>query len=233
MTMFAIITILALLAVGLALAFRRFRVQHPSAEGNLLYAAVSRDFTRWLAERVPASLGKPAPGGWAAWAKGFRLWRLPFFEKWLLICLYGSFIYLAASGFFFAIFIPRGLYGFPLVLHVFAGAIFAVCLTLIAFLRARRFAFNPGPVVLLGDLKSVRQFRIPWDPRDWAKVFFWIFLLAGVSLAASALLPMLPWFSYKGQIILFGWHRWSALASLVAAVVFVDLELFAARPDTN
>jgi hypothetical protein len=231
MTMFAIITILALLATGLGLAYRRFRIQHPSAEGNILYAAIILDFTRWLGQRTPEILSKPAPAGWPAWIKNFRLWRLPLFEKWLLIGLYGSFLYLAASGFFFAIFIRRGLYGFPLVLHVVAGALFAVCLTLIAFLRTRRFTFNPGPLTLPGDFDAVRKFRIPWGPQDWAKGFFWLFFLAGFSLAASALLPMLPWFPYKGQIILFGWHRWSALVSLVAAIVFADLELFRPKPE--
>lgn len=229
--MFALITILALLATGLGLAYHRFRIQHPSAEGNILYAAIIRDFTRWLGQRVPEILSKPVPAGWPAWIRGFRLWRLPVFEKWLLIGLYMSFLYLAASGFFFAIFIRRGLYGYPLVLHVLAGALFAVCLTLLAFLRARRFTFNPGPLSLPGDLDAVRRFRIPWGARDWAKVFFWVFLLAGFSLAASALLPMLPWFPYEGQVILFGWHRWSALVSLVAAIVFVDLELFRPRQE--
>jgi hypothetical protein len=231
MTMFAIITILALLAVGLGLAYRRFRIQRPSAEGNILYAGIIRDFTRWLGRRIPEILSKPAPAGWPAWVKGFRLWRLPLLERWLLVGLYGSFLYLAASGFFFAIFIGRGLYGFPLVLHVVAGALFAVCLTLAAFLRARRFTFNPGPLSLPGDLDIVRRFKIPWGAQDWAKVFFWLFLVAGFSLAASALLPMLPWFPYKGQVILFGWHRWSALVSLVAAIAFADLELFRPRPE--
>jgi hypothetical protein len=231
MTMFAIITILALLAVGLGLAYRRFRIQRPSAEGNILYAGIIRDFTRWLGRRIPEILSKPAPAGWPAWVKGFRLWRLPLLERWLLVGLYGSFLYLAASGFFFAIFIRRGLYGFPLVLHVVAGALFAVCLTLAAFLRARRFTFNPGPLSLPGDLDIVRRFKIPWGAQDWAKVFFWLFLVAGFSLAASALLPMLPWFPYQGQVILFGWHRWSALVLLVAAIAFADLELFRPRPE--
>jgi hypothetical protein len=225
--MFAAISVLALVAAGLALAYRRFRIQHPSVEGNILYAAVVRDFTRWLAWRVPKLVKRPAPEGWEAWLRSFRVWRLPLFEKWLLVCLYGSFLYLAASGFFFAIFIPRGLYGYPLVLHVFAGAVFAACLTLVAYLRARRFTFHPGTLALPGDLDSIRRFEIPWGARDWAKVVFWIFLAANVSVAASALLPMLPWFHYQGQIILLGWHRWSALVSLLAAIAFADLELFA------
>jgi len=231
--MFAIVSLLALAATGLGLAFRRFRHHHPSAEGNILYAAVARDYTRWLAARVPAVLKKPAPGGWAAWVRGFRVWRLPLFEKWLLIGLYGTFAYLAASGFVFAIFVARGLYGFPLVLHVFAGAVFAVCLTLVAYLRARRFTFEPRPLALPGDLESVRRFQIPWGPRDWAKVVFWVFLAAGVSAAAAELLAMLPWFHYQGEVFLLDWHRWSALVSLLAAIVFIDLELLAPRPEAE
>jgi hypothetical protein len=226
MTMFAVITILCLLAVGLALAFRRFRIQHPSSETSILYAAVMRDFSRWLARRVPESLARPAPAGWPAWVKSFRVWRLPVFERWLLVGLYASFLYLAASGFFFAIFIRRGLYGVPLVLHVVAGAVFAVCLSVGGFLRARRYTFNPEPLGLPGDLAGVRKFKIPASAEDWAKGFFWVFLVAGLSLLVSALLPMLPWFPYRGQIILFDWHRWSALVSLVAAIAFADLELF-------
>jgi len=231
--MFAAVSVLALLATGFALAFRRFRVHHPSVEGNILYAAVVRDFTRWLIWRVPAVMKRPASEGWEAWIRSFRVWGLPVFEKWLLVCLYGSFLYLAASGFFFAIFIPRGLYGYPLVLHVFAGAVFAACLTLVAYLRARRFTFHPGTLALPGDLDSIRRFEIPWGPRDWAKVVFWIFLAASVSGAASALLPMLPWFHYQGQIILLGWHRWSGLVALLAAIAFADLELFAPQPETK
>jgi hypothetical protein len=233
MTVFAVITILCLLAVWLALAFRRFRIQHPSSETSILYAAVMRDFSRWLVLRGPESLARPAPAGWPAWVKSFRVWRLPVFERWLLVCLYGSFLYLAASGFFFAIFIRRGLYGFPLILHVVAGAVFAACLTLAAFLRARRYTFNPEPLSLPGDLAGVRKFKIPASAQDWAKGFFWVFLLAGLSLVASALLPMLPWFPYKGQIILFDVHRWGALVSLVAAIAFADLELFRPQPEAG
>jgi len=229
--MFAIISILVLLAAGFALAFRRFRVGHPSVEGSILYAAITREFTRWLIHRLPECLKKPSPGGWTAWIKSFGVWRFSLFEKWLLIGLYGSFLYLAASGFFFAVFIPRGLYGFPLVLHVFAGAIFAVCLTMIAFLKARRYSISPAAISLPADIRSVRTMKIRFRAPDLAKGLFWLFLAAGVSLAASALLPMLPWFHYQGQVILFDWHRWSALVSLVAAMGFADLELFAPRPE--
>ncbi|MEN6312420.1 MAG: hypothetical protein ABFD80_12885, partial [Acidobacteriota bacterium] len=89
----------------------------------------------------------------------------------------------------------------------------------------------PAAVSLPADLQSVRTMKIRLRTPDLAKGLFWLFLAAGVSLAASALLPMLPWFHYQGQVILFDWHRWSALVSLAAAMGFADLELFAPRPE--
>jgi len=229
--MFAIITILAVLAVGLALAYRRFRVRRSGNRESMDSKETKGAFFPWLIRRGPESLVRPSPAGWPAWIQSFRLWRLPAMEKWLLIGLYGSFLYLAASGFFFALLIGRGLYGFPLVLHVFAGAIFAVCLTLAAFLKARRYTFNSGPLVLPADLKGLAEIPKLMGAREWAKWLFWLFVLAGFSLTVSALLPMLPWFPTEGQVILFGWHRWSALVSLLAGIAFADLELLA--PDGN
>jgi hypothetical protein len=226
--MFTAVTILALVAAGLVLAFRRFKTQRAATQTNLLYAAVVRDYGRWLTLRVLEPLLKPSPARWAAWFKGLGVWRLPVFERWLLAFLYGSFLYLAASGFFFAIFIRRGLYGFPLLLHVVAGLVFAACLTLAAFMRGRDYAFNPRAVALPADLKAVGKISV--KPRDLIGGFFWLFVLAGFSLAVSALLAMLPWFHYQGQVLLYEWHRWSALVSLLAALAFADLELLRPRP---
>jgi hypothetical protein len=58
----------------------------------------------------------------------------------------------------------------------------------------------------------------------WA---FWLFVLAGFLLTLSALLPMLPLLRTGGQRFMFEFHRLSALVSLVAAMVFAGLELFA------
>jgi hypothetical protein len=55
---------------------------------------------------------------------------------------------------------------------------------------------------------------------------FWLFVLAGFLLALTALLPMLPLLRTAGQKFMFEFHRYSALASIVAAMVFVGLELF-------
>ena len=79
----------------------------------------------WLRERL-ARLFEPgfpkrAIGVVEAWLKihypGWRIWI------WAALAL--SFCYTAASGLAFAIFVPRGLWGLPLLLHVMAGALFA------------------------------------------------------------------------------------------------------------
>jgi hypothetical protein len=60
--------------------------------------------------------------------------------------------------------------------------------------------------------------------RLWA---FWLFAAAGFLLTLTALLPMLPLLRTAGQKLLFELHRYSALVSAVAAIVFCGLELFA------
>ncbi len=246
--MFAIITILAILGLWLVLAFRRFLRQRElaaKAAGPAVQAAVEPTketfgaridaFVRWLPGSVSRAVGKPVVGHWTAKVKTWRVWRLPFLEKWLLLVLYATFLYLAASGFFFAIFVRRGLYGVPLLVHFTAGIVFALCLMLVAVIKARRFAPNPSPLALpaAGDAKTLvadlrKRPLLIVRTSDVSLALFWVFVAAGLSLAVSALLPMLPWFHYQGQQILFGWHRWSALVSFLAAVGFADLKFFAA-----
>ncbi|MCX5913253.1 MAG: hypothetical protein NTV04_15140, partial [Deltaproteobacteria bacterium] len=55
---------------------------------------------------------------------------------------------------------------------------------------------------------------------------FWLFVLAGFLLAITALLPMMPLLRTSGQKFMFELHRYSALASLLAAMVHAGLELF-------
>jgi hypothetical protein len=142
------------------------------------------------------------------------------------VCFYGSFLYLAASGFFFAIFIPRGLFGYPLVGHVMAGGLFAVCLTIIVLFKGRNFISVPKPASLSLTLIDPRKMGItPARVKIWA---FWLFALAGILLAVSAVLPMLPLLRTPGQEFMFEFHRYSAILSALAAMVFAGLELFEA-----
>jgi len=222
--LFIVVTILALAATLLGLAFHRFWTTRPEAKATILYAEIVRMFFAWLALRTVQMSRRASPRAWWAYAKGLPLWREPVLEKWLLAVLYGSFLYLAASGFFFAVFIPRGLFGYPLVGHVAAGGLFAVCLTIVVLFKGRDFVTVPKPASLSLSLLDPRKMGLtPARVRLWA---FWLFAAAGFVLILSALLPMLRLLRTAGQREMFELHRYSALVSIVAAMVFAGLELF-------
>jgi hypothetical protein len=223
--LFTIVTVLVAAAALLGLAFHRFRTTRAEAKSTILYGELARMFLAWLALRTVQMSRRASPRAWGSYLKGLSLWREPVLEKWLLICFYGSFLYLAASGFFFGIFIPRGLFGFPLVGHVMAGGLFAVCLTIIVLFKGRDFIAVPKPARLSLSLLDPRQMGItPARVRLWA---FWAFAAAGFLLTVSALLPMLPLLRTAGQRFMFEFHRYSALVSAAAATVFCGLEIFA------
>ena len=227
--LFTIIAILALAGTFLGLAFHRFWTTREEAKSTILYAEIVKKFFAWLALRTVQMSRRASPKAWWAYIKGLPLWREPVLEKWLLICFYGSFLYLAASGFFFAIFIPRGLFGYPLVGHVMAGGLFAVCLAIIVLFKGRDFISVPKPASLSLALLDPRKMGITRARvRLWA---FWLFALAGVLLTVSAVLPMLPLLRTSGQAFMFEFHRYSAVLSTIAAMAFAGLELFeASRP---
>src|SRR5512138_223888 len=225
--LFIILTVLALAATFLGLAFHRFWTTRPEAKSTLIYAELVRMFFAWLALRAVQMGRRASPRAWWDYLKNLPLWREPVLEKWLFICFYGSFLYLAASGFFFGIFIPRGLFGYPLVAHVMAGGLFAVCLTIVVLFKGRNFISVPKPASLNLSLLDPRKMGISAARvKLWA---FWLFAAAGVLLVLSALLPMLPLLRTAGQRFMFEFHRYSALVSAVAAVVFAGLELFEGR----
>jgi len=221
---FTIVVLLSAISVVAGLTFHRFWTTREEAGATILYAELLKKYAAWLALRTIRTARKASPKNWWGVVKALPLWRLPILEKWLYIGLYGSFAYLAASGFFFAIFVPRGLFGYPLVGHVMAGGIFAACLAVIVIFKGRNFISVPKPVNLSPALLD------PWKMGITAAqvklAAFWLFVLAGFLLALTALVPMLPLLRTSGQKFMFEFHRYNALASLVAAMVFAGLELF-------
>ncbi len=222
--MFTIIVFLSFIGVVAGLAFHRFRTTREEARATILYSELFKKYAAWLALRTLQSAHKASPKAWWEYIKALPLWRLPVLEKWLFVGLYGSFAYLAASGFFFAIFVPRGLYGFPLVGHVCAGGLFAACLAVIVIIKGRNFISVPKPVSLSPALFDPRKMGITAARVKLAA--FWLFALTGFLLALTALLPMMPLLRTSGQKFMFEFHRYCALASLLAAMVFAGLELF-------
>ena len=228
---FAIAAIVFLAATVLAIAFHRFWTTRQEARSTILYAELAKKYFAWFALRTIQMSRKASLRAWWAYIKGLSLWREPLIEKWLFVCFYGSFLYLAASGFFFAIFIPRGLFGYPLVGHVMAGGLFAVCLTIIVLFKGRDFITVPKPASLSLSLLDPRKMGITSARvKLWA---FWIFAAAGFLLTLSALMPMLPLLRTAGQKFMFELHRCSALVSVVAAMVFAGMELFRKSRPSN
>jgi len=225
--LFTIITVLALAGAFLCLAFHRFWTTREEARSTILYVEIFKKYLAWLALRTIQSARKAPPKAWWSTLKTLPLWRLPVLEKWLFIGFYGSFASLAASGFFFAVFIPRGLYGYPLIGHVTAGGLFAACLTLIVIFKGRNFVSVPKPVNLSLALLDPRKMGITAVRVRFAA--FWLFVAAGFLLTLSALLPMLPLLRTAGQEFMFEFHRYSALVSVLAAMVFVGLEALGPR----
>ncbi len=223
--LFAIVSILVLGGTFLGLAFHRFWTTREEAKSTILYAEIFKKFLAWFALRTVQMSRKASPRAWWDYLKALPLWRWPVLEKWLHAGFYASFLYLAASGFFFGIFIPRGLFGFPLVGHVVAGALFAVSLTVLVVFKGRNFISVPKPASLSLMLLDPRKMGITAARvKLWA---FWLFVLAGFLLTVSALLPMLPLLRTAGQKFMFEFHRYSALLSAASAAVFAGLELFA------
>lgn len=222
--LFIIVAILAAAGTFLGLAFHRFWTTREEAKSTILYAEIVKKYLAWLTLRTIQMSRKASPPAWWEYVKGLPLWRQPVLEKWLYVCLYGSFLYLAASGFFFGIFIPRGLFGYPLIGHVMAGGLFAVCLVIVVLFKGRDFITVPKPASLSLSLLDPRKMGITAARvKLWA---FWLFVLAGFLLTLSALLPMLPLLRTPGQRFMFEFHRYSAVVSAAAAMVFVGLELF-------
>jgi len=226
--LFTLLTVLVLGATFLGLAFHRFWTIREEARSTILYAEILKKYLAWLALRTVQIARRATPASVWNCLEALPLWKKPAPERWLLTALYGSFLYLAASGFFFAVFIPRGLFSYPLIGHVMAGGLFAVSLTILVLFKGRDFISAPKPASLSLTLLDPRKMGItPARVKLWS---FWLFAAAGTLLVLTALLPMLPLLRTAGQRLMFELHRYGALLAAAAAMVFAGLELFASAP---
>ena len=228
---FILVSLVSAAAVFLGLALHRFITAGGGGPKNASATLFSRGYRTWLIGSSVKTVKGISPSKWRASIEGLTFWKYPDLEKWLFAALYGSFVYLAASGFFFAFFVPRGLHGYPLLLHVVAGAFFAVSLTAIVFLRAKNYTPAMTSANLAPPAASPRRLGI--TAVDVQKAAFWVFALSGFLLAASALFPMLPVFRSGGQKLMFELHRYSALAAVLSGVVFAEMESFNAKRTKN
>ena len=216
---FRIIAFLLLAGYAFWLSYRRFQKSPAFCQmkaGRLSLGC----YAAWAGRRLTSIF---AAGGrsWLATAEGRLALRYPDRAlRWVVIGLAASFTYLAASGLIFAVFTTRGMFGIVLLLHVVAGGLFAACLAAFAILRAKDNIAGPESFVI--DRFTLRRFPRSLPPELFPPVVFWVFVVAGLVLTATALGSMLRFFSFDSQAGMIDVHRYSALAATLAAMGFFD-----------
>jgi hypothetical protein len=193
--LFSLIIIVSLIGIILGLTFLRFRAEISKKENYFSWLG------RGFAQIFRLSSLKRLRTIYENWISLYY----PGWTKWVFFCLIVSFCYLAASGFAFALLSSRGMYGVFLLLHVSAGGLFAMSLSVVLVLRAKDYV-----------LDSISK-------SDVQKTLFWIFVISGLLLILTALSSMLPWFTLSTQTVLSEVHRYSALFALLCAIIFIDI----------
>ncbi|MCK4646285.1 MAG: hypothetical protein KAU46_08540 [Candidatus Aminicenantes bacterium] len=219
--MFGIITLISLFGLTSALVFHHYRrIQATSNKKSAGFKIT--DYISWLASRIFRQISglskNPLKKRYPKLVQKVFLLRYPAVEKWSIISLSLSFIFLAVSGFIYALFFTQSLHGYLLLFHVILGGIFAICLPLVVVLQAPVFSFwseeagfsnkIPGGRKRTGSVTLIQ------------KILFWLFVISGFLLILTALTSMLPAFSLKDQLVMVDIHRYGALAALLSAIAF-------------
>jgi len=229
MLLFAIITVLGLGGVLFRQTYVRFRAEvskegrGPSGRSALGPAA----YWTWILRRAGVVF-RPDTAG-RIWSV-YRDWtdrHYAGWTKWFFGGLTVSLLYQAASGFFFGIFFRRGMFGLPLLVHVMSGGLFAISLAGVMLLRARDYlpdrkesaAFEAFACPILKNLSRVFV----------RKILFWVICGLGLLQITTALGSMVPLFTFRTQQVMITFHRYSALAMLLAAIVFIDITFIPQR----
>lgn len=217
MIAFSVLSLASALGLLLVLSYRRFH--HDYRANQRPFFQRLRAYFRWGAHAL-VSLFQPegrqrVRSFLLAWLASYpRPWEKLVFWAALL-----SFLYLAGSGLGFALFSPRGLFGLVLLLHLAAGGIFSVCLSLLVILRAKNYlSLEPGQ----GQRERGNSLLKTTRASLLKPVLFWGFVLSGFLLGLTVLLSMLPYFSFQTQLDLLVIHRYSGLLSVLLAMLFLD-----------
>jgi hypothetical protein len=213
--MFGIVTASSLLSLLFLLTLHRFRTLR---SGGGKDSASQTEYFPWLAGLISGWLKIPGSARFREWYDELVIRSYPAGQRWIFIILGTSFGYLVLSGFFFALTGIRLQGGF-LLLHVILGGLFAVCLGLAVFLRARYYTWDLED--FQGEKGAMNLRTLAARRKAWQIALFWVFAASGLALIVTALGQMLPTFSLRAQLVMFAVHRYAALAALLAALAFV------------
>jgi hypothetical protein len=221
MVFFIVLTVLSVGLVVYSRTWLRFRAAA---------SASSPPYFSWVRRRGNEFLSKKALG------RGYRVlekWAADHYPgalRWILGTLVTTFLYQAASGFGSALFVPRGMFGFSLLVHVGLGGLFSVSLAATLFWRARDYWFDDGNSAAFEGFASLAFKKL--SRTSFRRILFWAFGFFGFVQAATALGSMLPIFTFRAQLAMIMIHRYGALALLLTAIIFADLT-FLAPPGKN
>jgi hypothetical protein len=217
--MFGVIAVVSVLGLFLVLSFRRFR-SSAILDKKKRSGSIFSIYFYWLGMKMSAFFR-------TSWIKRFpqlyREWIIERYSpsvRWMFVCLGISYAYLAASGFVFSLLGSARLQGVFLLLHVAAGGLFAVCLSLAVVLRARYYRLDD----VLREVQdaSPNLKTKPGIRKLWLVTLFWLFVFSSLGVMVSALGQMLSGTSLGTQVDLFEAHRYSALVSLLSALALFD-----------
>jgi len=224
--LFIILTVIGLLAVLSRLSYIRFQAVG-AAERKNPEPFSAKAYWTWLRSRAKAILTRES---YKKAEKIFVDWtasHYPGWMKWIFLAFGLSVLYLAASGFFFALFIPRGMFGLPLLGHIILGGLFAFSLTALLAWRGRAYRLDKDEATVFESFacpvfKNLSKTLL-------RKVLFWAFAAFGLVQVSTALGSMLPIFTFETQQAFIAIHRTSALALLLTAIVFIDVTFIPQR----
>jgi hypothetical protein len=229
MTVFIVIAIASLAGVVFFLTFLHYRDSQAAPEGGLKPPFRIGEYLRWLGNRIKgffsSSFLERNLSFWKSWTEE----RYPGWIKWVFIAFAAAFLYLGASGLFFAVFFRRGMFGFPLLAHVMGGGLFALGLAAVLMLRSRFYGYS-GDAYSIEALAQPKLKRIPKP--TVVKALFWVFASLGFVQVVTSLCSMLPAFTFNTQVDLIMIHRYSALGLVLTAIVFFDVAVLD-RPKTS
>ncbi|MFW6132031.1 MAG: cytochrome b/b6 domain-containing protein [Candidatus Aminicenantaceae bacterium] len=220
--MLAYITLVSVIGLFICLSVRHFRIFIKA--GKEPFKSTLGGYFSWFFNRAMEIIKalKTKTLGEFFQKRLIQTWTYK--ERWIFLILVVSFLILAASGFFFVLLSSQRIHGLLLLLHMSSGVFFAITLALVVLLRARKYNFNGEISVSKKTLSKKRK----KDSQKilFQKLFFWLYVLGGLSLIGTALMMMLPYFSSDTQYYILQIHRYSALFSILSAMGFTDFLLF-------
>jgi hypothetical protein len=225
--LFAILTVVTLAGAAFQRSHLRFRAYAGPETHTVANRIQKPGYLQWLALRYSQIVRPNIFRKILDWFEDWTSRYYPGWMKWIFAAMVLSFLYLAASGFFYAVFVPRGMFGFPLVAHVSLGGVFAVCLAFVAVWRARDYAFDKQEETVFQSFVCpiFKNLSVSFV----GKILFWGNALAGLLIILSALFSMLPVLPAAAQQPLLELHRYAALASALTMIVFADAKLIPAQ----